>query len=127
MSNYNVTRFFRSARHSLKGGSISFFFEFVEKLHSYELFTFQSRIYNKVLLFAHGIKTNSKSPLELKSYLEIEVPDEEQTTERPETLPPGNVPYDVENTQTDLRKVQPIQGTYSLRGRTIIKSIITEN
>ena len=100
--------------------------EFVEKLHSYELFTFQSRIYNKVLLFAHGIKTNNKSPLELKSYLEIEVPDEEQTTERPETLPPGNVPPDVENTQTDLRKVQPIQGTYSLRGRTIIKSIIPE-
>ena len=27
MSNYNVTRFFRSARHSLKGGSISFFEE----------------------------------------------------------------------------------------------------
>ena len=77
--------------------------EFVEKLHSYELFTFPSRIYNKVLLFAHGIKTNSRSPLELKSYLEIEVPDEEQTTERPETLPPGNVPSDVENTQTDLR------------------------
>jgi hypothetical protein len=25
MSNYNVTRFFRGARHSLKGGSISFF------------------------------------------------------------------------------------------------------
>jgi hypothetical protein len=25
MSNYNVTRFFRNARHSLKGGSISFF------------------------------------------------------------------------------------------------------
>ena len=25
MSNYNVTRFFRSARHSLKGGSIVFF------------------------------------------------------------------------------------------------------
>jgi hypothetical protein len=25
MSNYNVTRFLRSARHSLKGGSISFF------------------------------------------------------------------------------------------------------
>ena len=72
--------------------------EFVEKLHSFDLFTFQSRIYNKVLLFAHGIKTNSGSPLELKSYLEIEVPDEEQTTEQPETLPPGNVPSDVENT-----------------------------
>ena len=25
MSNYNVTRFFRSTRHSLNGGSISFF------------------------------------------------------------------------------------------------------
>jgi len=52
-------------------------------------------------------------------------PDEEQTTDRAETLPPGIVPSD-ENTQTDLRKVQPIQGTYSLRGRTIIKSIIPE-
>ena len=53
--------------------------------------------------------------------------DEEQPTEQPETLPPGNVPFDVENTQTDLRKIQPIQGgLYSLRGRTIIKSIIPE-
>jgi hypothetical protein len=73
--------------------------EIVEKLHSYELFTFQSRIFNKV-------------------------PDEEQTTEQPETLPPWNVPSDVENTQTYFRKVQPIQGAYILRGRTIIKSII---
>jgi hypothetical protein len=100
--------------------------EFVEKLHSYELFTFQSRIYNKVLLFAHGIKTNSRSPLELKSYLEMEVSDEEQPTEQPETIPPGTVPSDVENTQTNVRKIQPIQEAYSLRGRTIIKSIIPE-
>jgi hypothetical protein len=100
--------------------------EFVEKLHSYELFTFQSRIYNKVLFFAHGIKTNSRSPLELKSYLEMEVSDEEQPTEQPETIPPGIVPSDVEYTQTDVRKVQPIQEAYSLRGRTIIKSIIPE-
>ena len=100
--------------------------EFVEKLHSYELFTFQSRIYNKVLLFAHGIKTNSRSPLELKSYLEMEVSDEEQPTEQPETIPPGIVPSDVENTQTNVRKVLPIQEAYSLRGRTIIKSIIPE-
>ena len=27
MSNYNVTRFFRSTRHPLKGGSISFFLQ----------------------------------------------------------------------------------------------------
>ena len=47
--------------------------EFVEKHHSYELLTFQSRIYNKVLLFAHDIIANSQLPLELKSYLEIEV------------------------------------------------------
>jgi hypothetical protein len=100
--------------------------EFVEKLHSYELFTFQSRIYNKFLLIAHGIKTNSRSPLELKSYLEMEVSDEEQPTEQPETIPPGIVPSDVENTQTNVRKVLPIQEAYSLRGRTIIKSIIPE-
>jgi hypothetical protein len=96
---------------------------FVEKLCFYVLFTFQSRINNKVLLFAHGI-SNSRSPLELKSYLESEVSDEEQPTEQPETLPPGIVPSDVENTQTDVRKVQPIQEAYSLRGRKIIKSII---
>jgi hypothetical protein len=59
--------------------------EYVEKLHSYELFTFQSRICNKVLLFAHIIKTNSRSPLELKSYLKTEVSDDEQSTEQPET------------------------------------------
>jgi hypothetical protein len=29
--------------------------DFIEKLHSYNLFTLQSRIYNKLLLFAHGI------------------------------------------------------------------------
>jgi hypothetical protein len=40
-------------------------------------------------------------PLELKSYLEIEVSNEEHPTEQTETLPPGNVPSDVEKTQTD--------------------------
>ncbi len=29
----------------------------IEKLHSYNLFTLQSRIYNKLLMFAHSIKT----------------------------------------------------------------------
>jgi hypothetical protein len=57
--------------------------------------------------------------LELESHIETVVCDEEQPTEQPETLQPGKVPSDVENT----RKVQPIQGTYCLRGRTIIKSM----
>jgi hypothetical protein len=42
MSNYNVTRFFRSARHSLKGGSISFFKKtpvFLEKIIFFIIFT----------------------------------------------------------------------------------------
>ncbi len=65
----------------------------------------------------HGIKTNSRIPLELNSYLEIEVSDEEQPKEQSETLLPGNGPSDDKNTQTDLRQVQPIQRAYSLRGR----------
>ena len=40
--------------------------EFIEKLHSYDLFTLQSRILNKVSIFAHGIKTNVNAPVELK-------------------------------------------------------------
>jgi len=43
--------------------------EFVEKLHSYDLFTLQSRIYNKLSMFALSIKTNGRSPVELKSYI----------------------------------------------------------
>jgi hypothetical protein len=56
----------------------------------------------------------------------MEVSDEEQPTEQPETLPPEIVPSDIENTQTDVRKIQPIQEAYSLRGRKITKSIIPE-
>jgi hypothetical protein len=56
----------------------------------------------------------------------MEVSDEEQPTEQPETLPPEIVPSEAENTQTNVRKVLPIQEAYSLRGRTIIKSIIPE-
>jgi hypothetical protein len=90
--------------------SLNYFLNFLKGRNwAHMLFTFQSRIYNKVLLFAHGIKTNSRPPLELKSYLEMEVSDEEQPTEQPETKPPGIVPSDVENTQTNLRKVLPIQ------------------
>ena len=42
---------------------------FIDKLNSYSLFTLQSRIYNKLLLFAHGIKSNKKSPVEFKLLL----------------------------------------------------------
>jgi hypothetical protein len=56
--------------------------------------------------------------------IEIEVTDEEQPTEQPETLNPGYVTSDVENTQTDLRRGSTNTGRlYSLKGRTIIKSM----
>jgi hypothetical protein len=59
--------------------------------------------------------------------LKLKFPTKSSPQNSPKTLPPGNVPKsDVENTQTDLRKVQPIQEAFSLRGRTIIKSIIPE-
>jgi hypothetical protein len=35
--------------------------DFIDKLHSYDLYTLQSRIYNKLLLFAHDTKSNKKS------------------------------------------------------------------
>ena len=47
--------------------------EFIKKLQSYQLFTLQSRIHNKLLLFEHGIKTNAKSPVELKSSINLQI------------------------------------------------------
>ena len=38
---------------------------FLNKLHSYNLFTLQSRIYSKLLSFVYGIKNNKNSPSEL--------------------------------------------------------------
>ena len=43
--------------------------DFIDKLQSYDLFTFQSRIYSKLLSFAHSIKNNQNSPIELKDSL----------------------------------------------------------
>ena len=43
--------------------------DFLVKLQSYQLFTLQARIYSKLLIFAHGIKTNARSPLELRSLI----------------------------------------------------------
>ena len=51
--------------------------DFIDKLHSYDLFTLQSRIYNKLLLFTHGIKSNKKSPVELQALIDLPAPAEE--------------------------------------------------
>jgi hypothetical protein len=79
--------------------------DFIDKLHSYDLFTLQSRIYNKLLLFAHCIKSNKKSPTELQAII--------------------NLPVLTENV-AELNK-SPTQGVYELRrGRTLVKNIISE-
>jgi hypothetical protein len=72
--------------------------DFIDKLHSYDLFTLQSRIYNKLLLFTHSIKSNKKSPVELQALIDLPAPE-----------------------------IVPSQGVYELRrGRTLVKSIIPE-
>jgi len=81
--------------------------EFVEKLQSYDLFTLQSRVYNKLLLFAHGIMTNGRSPAELKSQIISPVPEDELKNEYNEYM------------QT--------QDVYNLRrGRLLVKKTIPE-
>ena len=45
--------------------------DFIEKLHSYQLLTLQSRIYKKLLMFAHSIKINGRAPVELRSQLDL--------------------------------------------------------
>ena len=50
---------------------------FIEKLHSYNLFTFQSRIYNKLLMFAHSIKTNRRAPVDLRSQINLPAPEDD--------------------------------------------------
>ena len=78
--------------------------EFVEKLQSYDLFTLQSRVYNKLLLFAHGIMTNGRSPVELKSQIISPVPEDDFKTEYMQT-----------------------QDVYNLRrGRLLVKKTIPE-
>ena len=46
--------------------------EFIAKLQAYDLFTLQSRLYFKLLTFAHGIKSNKNSPIELKTNLNLD-------------------------------------------------------
>jgi hypothetical protein len=71
--------------------------DFINKLNSDSLFTLQSRIYNKLLLFAHGIKSNKKSPVELQALIDLPAPAEESAA------------------------IIPSQGVYELRrGRTLV-------
>ncbi len=77
--------------------------DFIDKLHSNGLFTFQSRIYNKILLFTHGIKSNKKSSVKLRALIDFPIPTDEPA------------------------EIKSSQGVYELRrGRTLVKSIIPE-
>jgi hypothetical protein len=49
--------------------------DFYNKLQSYNLFTFQTRVFSKLLTFSHSIKTNPNSPTNLKKDLETNVDD----------------------------------------------------
>jgi hypothetical protein len=71
--------------------------DFLKKLQAYDLFTLQSRVYDKLLTFAHGIKNNDNSPSELKENIRLVVQDDKSTNEL-------------------------TQATYELRGGTIIKN-----
>ena len=63
MSNYNVTRFFRSARHSLKGGSIIFFI----KTHIILEKIFFFIIFKKIFTTQKILKMENKHPEHLWS------------------------------------------------------------
>ena len=78
--------------------------DFLVKLQSYQLFTLQVRIYNKLLIFAHGIKTNARSPLELRSLVNSPVSPDLETEEN----------------------IDHVLGSYVLRGRRVEKSVIPE-
>ncbi len=78
--------------------------DFIEKLHSYNLFTFQSRIYNKLLMFAHSIKTNGRAPVDIRPQINLPAPED-----------------DLE------KKVEKTVNVYNpRRGRTLVKNIIPE-
>ena len=74
------------------------------KLQSYQFFTLQASIYNKLLIFTHGIKSNARSPLELRSIINALVTPDVQTEE----------------------DIVHVLGSYELRGRTVEKIVIPE-
>ena len=104
--------------------------EFTEKLHSYDLFTFQSRIYNKLLVFAHGIKTNGRAPVELKSYLYSVVPVDDITTDSIQVEPTTQLDpiSQIDSTLIISTQIEPTNDVYNLRrGRTVVKNKIPES
>ena len=74
--------------------------DFLEKLQSYLFYIVQVRIYNRLLIFAHGIKINARSPIELQSIINLPVNNDLQTEE----------------------DFEPVLGTYELRGRRVEKN-----
>ena len=54
--------------------------DFINRLNDYNLFTFQSRIANKLLQFVNVIKVNCNAPIEQNQTLESLTPIVEQET-----------------------------------------------
>ena len=50
--------------------------DFIEKLHSNQLFSLQPRNYNKLLMFAYSIKTKRRAPIQLRSQIDLAVPED---------------------------------------------------
>ena len=87
--------------------------DFIDKLQSYDLFTLQSRIYSKLLTFAHGIINNQNSPTELKEILSNENLDKQDVSSK-------------EPTESLLVNIEPIQEFYNLRNRVKPKTKIPD-
>ena len=79
--------------------------DFLVKLQSCQLFTLQARIYNKLLIFAHGIKTNARSPFELRSLINSAVTPDVQAEEN----------------------IVPVFGSYELKRRKVVKIVVLES
>ena len=78
--------------------------DFIDKLQSYDLFTLQSRVYTKLLTFAHSIINNQYSPIELKEILSDKILDKQSSSFK-------------EPSESSLVNIEPIQEFYNLRNR----------
>ena len=57
--------------------------EFLVKLQSYDLFTLQARIYEKLLTFAHSILLSENAPAILKEKLSADIAKNDETVQAP--------------------------------------------
>ena len=104
--------------------------DFTEKLHSYDLFTFQLKIFNELLIFGNGIKTNGRAPVELKSYIYSVVPVDNITTESIKIEPTTQLEptSQTDPTLNSFTQTEPTQNVKSLRRcRTKVKNKISES